>query len=135
MKRKSLLLYISFGLMILVATLHFLANAFYFYWSYWWYDWMMHFLAGLAGGMAAYWGLFESGFWRRRGDKILLPILSVVVCLMIVGVAWEIFEFANGMTDSTEGYRLDTIHDLMMDAAGSLVAAIVCIRATLFKND
>lgn len=37
---------------------------------------------------------------------------------MAIGGAWEIFEYVNGITFSTEGYALDTIHDLIMDAVG-----------------
>lgn len=120
--------------MIVLATLHFMAETLSFYWIYWWYDWMMHFLAGLAGGLAAYWTLFDSGLWRRSSDKVLLPILSVLLCLMIVGVAWEIFEFHFGLIQSQEGYRLDTIHDLISDTVGAFVAALIGVRRTFFRH-
>lgn len=133
-KKHISLLYVSFALTVILAALHFLADAFYLYWTYWWYDWMMHFLAGLVGGLAAYWVLFDSGLWHRRSDKILLPILAVLACLMIVGVAWEVMEYVFGLTDSQEDYRLDTIHDLIMGASGALVAAFIGVRETLLRH-
>ncbi|MEK7227589.1 MAG: hypothetical protein AAB641_01725 [Patescibacteria group bacterium] len=134
MPKRPSLLYISFALTVALAILNFLAEAFYLYWTYWWSDWIMHFIAGVAGGLAAYWVLFDSGFWRRRSDKILLPVLSVLICLMIVGVAWEIMEYTFGITDSHEGYRLDVIHDLMMDASGALLAAFIGVRETFLRH-
>ncbi len=134
MFRKSILLYVSLVLTIALASLHFLANTFSLYWYYWWYDWGMHFLAGLAGGLASYWVLFESGLWRRKSDKALLPVLSVVICLLVVGVAWEIFEYVNDITDSHEGYVLDVVHDLMADAGGALLAAFIGVKETFRRN-
>ena len=129
-------LYLSLVLSILLATIHFIAEAFYLYWVYWWLDWLMHFLAGLTGGLATYWVLFDSGLWRRRSDKILLPILAVLICLLIVGVAWEVFEYVFAITDSyEESYYLDVAHDLIADAVGALLAAFIGVRQTFPRHD
>ena len=118
-----------------MAGLHFLANAFYLYWTYWWYDWMTHFLAGLAGGLAAYWAILHSGLWRRKSDAILLPVLAVLLCLMTVGIAWEFFEYTNGITDAyEENYALDVTIDLIMDALGAILAVVIGVKQTFLKN-
>ncbi len=52
----------------------------------------------------------------------------VFICFMIVGVGWEIFEFVNGIAQSTEGYIPDTLTDLAMDAVGSLVAGFLASK-------
>lgn len=96
----------------------------------------MHFLAGVTGGLAAYWVLLHSGLWRRRSDALLLPALAVLVCLMIVGVAWEVFEYAYGITDSHEDmYALDVIHDLIMDGLGAILAVIIGLKKTLLSRN
>ncbi|MDO8565003.1 MAG: hypothetical protein Q7R67_00010 [bacterium] len=136
MFRKSSLLYWSLALTIVLWAFHLAANTFYFYWTYWWYDWMMHFLAGLAGGLTTYWVLLHSGLWRRKSDRILLPVLVVFVCLMIVGITWEVFEYTNGITDfHEEVYTLDVIHDLMMDALGAITAVIIGMKRTFLKQN
>jgi|SRR3989344_7929937 len=135
MENRSSLLYSALIFSAILYFLHVMANIFSLYWIYWWYDYMMHFVAGLAGGLSTYWVLFHSGFWRRQTDAILLPVLSVVICLMIVGVAWEIFEYKNGITDAHESYyTLDVIHDLVMDFAGALAAACIGVRETFFRR-
>lgn len=134
MSKSSSLLYLSLALTILLYVLHLLAVEFYLYWYYWWFDYIMHFLAGLACGLAVYWVLFGSGWWRRQADKVVLPTLSVLISLIIAGAWWEIFEYVNGITDSHEGYRLDVIHDLIMDSLGALLAAFIGVRQTLLRK-
>lgn len=88
----------------------------------------MHFLAGLASGLVVIWFLFDSGIFYKRSPTTFESILWACVCLMIVGVAWEFFEYANGLTQSTEGYALDTIHDLIADFAGACSAGMIGAR-------
>ncbi len=127
--RKSTVLYTAFFLALLLAGLHFLAGAFYLYWVYWWYDVLMHFLAGVVGGFAAYWVLFKSGhFYSDTQVRVWVLILAVFVCVLIAGVAWEVFEYVNGITDSHEGYRVDVINDLILDSAGGVLAALLSLR-------
>ena len=91
----------------------------------------MHFFAGICGALATYALLFDSGWWKlwqKEFPSILTRMLIVFVCVMIVGVAWEIFEYANGLTDSIEGYALDIAHDLIMDASGAIFALWIAKR-------
>ena len=41
---------------------------------------------------------------------------------MIVGVGWEIFEYANHIANPIGSYQLDTTFDLVSDFVGALVA-------------
>mgnify|MGYP001588206302 CR=1 FL=1 len=92
---------------------------------------MMHFLGGFSVGLIIYWILFDSGLWGKRAETILIPVLSVLVCLMIIGIGWEIMEYYFDLTDSHEvKYFNDVIHDLIMDASGAIVAAIVGVKNT-----
>jgi len=82
----------------------------------------MHFLAGFAGGFVAYWFFMRSGLFLQR------RIFSVFVVVLIVGVAWEFFEYFNGITDSHEGYALDVTVDLILDSAGAILAGFIAKR-------
>ena len=114
--RKHSLLYIGFGLVILLWALNFIALAFYFYWTLGWYDYMMHFLGGLTIGVLIIW------FFKLSGERSWKLFLASFVPLMLIGVGWEIWEYANSLTFSTEDYRIDTVHDLLMDAVGAASA-------------
>lgn len=96
---------------------------------------MMHFLAGVIGGLAVYWVLYYLWFWRRKSDKILLPVLSVFFCLLIIGIGWEIAEYAFDITDSFEtNYADDVRNDLIADGVGAILAALMGVRATRNTN-
>jgi len=76
---------------------------------------MMHFLGGLTIGVLVMWVL---GFENRSWKNFLIAFIAV----LIVGVGWEIFEYINGMTFSTEKYAEDVFHDIVMDSLGAIVA-------------
>ena len=126
---KSSSLYAALVLAIAVYILHTAAIAHHFYFMYWWYDVMMHFLAGIALGFSAYWGLFRSGIIFKTEKSAKFIILSVLLPVMVVGVGWEIFEYVNDIAGPTfEGYALDTTNDLLLDACGSVLAALIASR-------
>src|SRR3989338_7412852 len=101
--QRNTLLYLTLVLAIAGAILNYLAGIFYFYWTYWWFDILVHFLVGFTGGLSIYWGLFCSGIiFRGRFSSKFVSVAIVFVCVMIVGVGWEIFEYAFGITDSYE---------------------------------
>lgn len=113
--RKSSLLYAAFGLIAALGALHFVAESFYLYWTIWWFDNLMHFLGGLALGVYIVWFLNPE---KRSLDSFL----TTLACLLTLGIAWEVFEYVNDLTYSTEGYALDTALDLTMDALGATLA-------------
>ena len=125
--KQYLFLYTSFVLILLLGIVHFVADAFYLYWTIWWFDNLSHFLAGFSLGFFSLFIFYESGLLR---DK--LPFLKVVfisfIFVMILGGVWEIFEYANGLTESTEQYSLDVVHDLLSDALGAILALLVAKR-------
>jgi len=114
MKKRSLL-YVGLGLAFLVWVLNSVALNLYLYWTVGWYDVMMHFLGGLTIGVLVMWVL---GFENRSWKNFLIAFIAV----LIVGVGWEIFEYINGMTFSTEKYAEDVFHDIVMDSLGAIVA-------------
>jgi ABC-type multidrug transport system fused ATPase/permease subunit len=131
--KKYPLLYIAFGLMIILGALHFLAITFYFYWTLWWFDNLMHLLAGFSGGLITIWFLFDSDLFFKRFPTTFESFLYVIIAVLIVGVAWEIFEYVNKITgtESVEEYISDTIHDLMADALGAISASFVWTKRSI----
>ena len=113
--KKSSILYTGFGLVVLLWVLNFIALTFYLYWTIDWFDYLMHFLGGLSLGVLAVWFLKV----ESRSSK---SFLAVFISVMVISVGWEIFEYINGLTLSTEGYKIDTIHDIIMDALGIISA-------------
>lgn len=94
----------------------------------------MHFLAGLSGGLITYWVLAESGvFPNFVGRRMTDYMVAVFICVMLVGIAWEIFEYTNGITQSHEGYIVDTMIDLILDGAGAILAVYIGTR-NFFKQ-
>ena len=79
----------------------------------------MHFLAGFVGGSATY------GVLSRLG-KPSVPL--VLAAFLIVAGAWEIFEYINGIAYNHEGYRLDTLNDLVLGVSGAILACAVGLR-------
>jgi len=89
----------------------------------------MHYFAGVTGGLATYWVLFHSGILYRKGTPSKLKAsITVLVCVMIVGVGWEIAEQALGIVQATEPHAVDITIDLIMDALGAVSAALIARR-------
>ena len=126
--RETHILYTAFILATTLAMLHFLAMIHYLYWSLWWYDVMMHFLAGFVLGLTGYWLLFKSGLFFTSLYKPVFMILTLFIAVFILGAAWEVFEYTNGMTNSHEGYKVDVLNDLTLDSAGTVLAVLLATR-------
>lgn len=97
-------------LVVVIGNL--VASKFYLYYTTWWADVAMHFLGGAWMVIAA--SSFAYGVRRR------LTIGMAVAVALIVGIAWEGFEFWFGLIDLTD--RIDSIADLILDVAGGIVA-------------
>lgn len=97
---------------IIVVVGNLLATKFYLYYTTWWADVAMHFLGGAWMVIAA--SSFAYGMHRR------LSISAALAIAVIVGIAWEGFEFWFGLIDLTD--RIDSIADLILDVAGGVVA-------------
>jgi hypothetical protein len=105
------------GLLIFFTMFHFLAIHFHFYWTVWWYDIGMHVFGGFIAAL-----IFLFLFQAQYQSRLSLLIISISAAL-IVGIAWEIFEYITGVTFTTEAaYIPDTVTDLFDDLAGGLIA-------------
>jgi len=105
-----------------MATLHVVASEFYLYWTLGWFDNVVHLIGGFSMGLFAVWIYYISGIFPKTIPSRKKVIITSFLSVLVIGVSWEIFEYVNGITQSTEGYRLDTFHDLISDLAGGLIA-------------
>lgn len=127
MKRNALL-YAGLIVVILVALLHFSALNLYLYWTISWFDLLVHFLAGVSVGLVSLWFLTESGLFKMPLSLQKLVFYSLVA-IIIIGLAWEIFEFINGITSpGHESYIQDTFLDLVYAIIGTLLAVTLGVR-------
>jgi len=126
MKRYPFL-YASFVSVLLLGIVHFVAVALYLYWTIWWFDNLSHFLAGFSLGFFSLFIFYESGLFRDKLSFLKVSFISFIFVMMLSGI-WEIFEYANGLTQSTEKYSLDVVHDLLSDSLGAILALLIARR-------
>lgn len=109
-----------FILSVAIASLNLIALKYYLYWRTWWYDIPMHFLGGLVVTMIALWFVaYEVPIGvRPRVNRLVVALVAAFV----IGILWEVFEYAAGISYQEAGYWSDTLSDIAMDVAGGLAA-------------
>lgn len=125
MKTKNSLLFFTFWIIVLVALVNWLAGELYLYWTIEWFDNLVHFLGGFSMGLLTLWAFYALDIFKGKAPTLKQAIFASLLGVIIIGIGWEIFEYLNGMTMSTESYPLDVAHDLISDVAGAVVAALV----------
>lgn len=96
------------------------------YWRIWWIDFPLHILGGAWAGLCGAWVTAEGG--KRP------TLLTCLLFTLFAGVAWEIFEYSEGLTmPQYMSYSLDTMKDLLMDLLGGFGGWLVAGR--LFTED
>jgi hypothetical protein len=111
----------------LIASLHFLASAYSWYWQWPWFDILMHFLGGAFIGLASLWVLFHSRYVGSFHPSRKAMFAAALVGALSVGLGWEVFEYVAGATGVSgyESYALDTATDLAMDCLGAVVSYLL----------
>jgi hypothetical protein len=121
MLNKREILYLSLGLAILIAVIHNKAMELHLFWTYPWLDLFLHFLGGLWLSITSLWLFFFSGLFKLKINKkniFLVAFLSI----LIVGLSWEVFEIAIGLSFGEPNFITDTISDIAMDFLGAFLA-------------
>lgn len=111
------LLTLFFSTLITVASIHIISLEFYLYWEYLWLDIPMHAL----GGVTAALGVAILPALGIRTFSKYPPLRTTLVAVLVIGVAWEVFEIWAGYSIREEGFVVDTMLDLVMDMLGALV--------------
>jgi hypothetical protein len=105
----------------LVATLflHMFAIKYKLYWTASDFDTFVHFIAGVSVGL--FFVLIYPSLTKCY--KVKKPFLWVTTFILVVGMAWEVFEVWAGFLSTTDvGYRYDTTIDLIADTLGAWAA-------------
>ena len=122
---KKPLFWEMFLFVVCMGALNAVALYFFLYWKIKEFDSLVHFVAGVAVSLSILWLYFCSSLFnpakRNFKDFIFISIFGIIA----VGVFWEIFELATGVTSVTDfEYYYDTILDLVMDTLGALVGCL-----------
>ncbi|MCL9971887.1 MAG: hypothetical protein NBV63_00545 [Candidatus Pacebacteria bacterium] len=105
--RLTLLIF-SLVIASVMAVVQYIALVEYWYWQYWWLDIAMH---AAGGALLMCIGL---ALGLRRA-------LALIVFVGGISLAWEVYEFALGISVHEEAFLSDTTLDLVMDTLGALV--------------
>ncbi|MDP3735519.1 MAG: hypothetical protein Q8R39_03780 [bacterium] len=88
------------------------------YWEYAWLDLLMHFLGGVIVALLVRWG--SERVWGVR-----FSLATVILAVLFVGIAWEVFEYALGLIEvPRDVYIKDTAVDLILDMLGAALVAL-----------
>lgn len=116
-----------FGLFALIAFMHAAGFQWSLYFYYWWYDIIMHLLGGLAVALLTGYVFFL----RRRKEDMPARrqvLITTFVSIAIIGILWEIFEFAVDQYFILHGFdALDTMGDLVNDTIGAYAGMSVFV--------
>ncbi len=119
----------------ILAGLHALATYHNLYFYIWWFDIPMHILGGVLVGVAvlyAYHFVFVKASLDKNKRTTWLILLASV---FFVGVGWEYFEFAKGITFNMIGsYRTDVLKDIIMDMLGGTFSGVYFVNNSKMKS-
>jgi len=128
MDRKKLFLRLAF-VIFLVFFMNFFAGKFYWYYTIWYFDIVMHILGGFFVGLLIF-GLLNIK------DISFNNIFKIIFGVLMVGIAWELFEFVFSNIIAQESFNfLDTISDVFCDLAGSILAVIYFSKRIILKEN
>jgi hypothetical protein len=114
----SIRLVFFFASLLLLAIVHKIALELFLYWRFLWFDLPMHVLGGFCAALG--YSILPFIHMRREGTGETLMWYLLVV--FAIGVAWEIFEYAAGISLAREvNLALDTGLDLIMGLLGGLL--------------
>jgi hypothetical protein len=109
----------TLALSILVYVLHVSAMELSFYWIYWWFDILLHTLTGFVVGLLAVFLAYRTKLSLSRRQAFLVSFLAV----FFIAIAWEFFEYINGLAGTPGSYMLDTFMDIVVGIIGGLMGA------------
>ncbi len=111
---------------ITLALVNAVALEFSLYWKYLWLDVPMH----LLGGFCVALGYSIIPFFGITLPKIFHSKWAYLSVVLLVGLAWEVFEFGFGISIANDAENLipDTSMDLVLDLLGGYAGYVVAQR-------
>ncbi len=113
-------------IVLFIYTAIFLGEVHGYYTRFWWWDLILHASSGIVLGFIGFLMLYVLYAEKKIRAKPLTICFFSFCFAMAIGALWEIFEFA---MDSSFGLNMqksglsDTMWDLIVDAAGAIVAS------------
>jgi hypothetical protein len=104
----------------ILAIGHAVSLKFFLYWQYLWLDIPMHTL----GGMVVALGIFTIYDFRPNLPMRLLLPIPVLLLVILVALAWEVFELMIGIPIEAN-YGIDTAIDLIVGILGGVIGYIL----------
>jgi hypothetical protein len=114
-------LLVTLALSLAVISLHLYALEHFWYWKHRWFDIPMHVLGGATVG---------AFFIALTDTKRPLAYLGG---MFLIGAGWEVMEYTNNITSGEPGYWFDTLHDILDDAIGAIIAYVIA-RLTIWRS-
>ena len=111
-----------FVLALPFVVAHMMAMRYFLYFYVPWFDTLMH----TWGGFLTIMGFVMLGSIGSRRLALTRPLM--ILGLLAVMVAWEVFEYVYGIAGTHPSYLVDTALDVVAGAAGGLVAFVVFRR-------
>ncbi|HEY4510760.1 MAG TPA: hypothetical protein VJG29_00100 [Candidatus Paceibacterota bacterium] len=101
-----------------VGFFHTLSLSYYLYWLVPWTDFAIHLLGGVVVFIPFY-------LLYRERKSVWIACGAALLSLFAVDVAWEIFEFVQGLTVMEPGFWPDTISDTVASCVGAFLAFLL----------
>ncbi len=96
-----------------IASTHWFALEHFLYWHWWWLDILMHTSGGLWIALAS--------VWASLRINMRPAFFTIIVLALLIGTAWEVFEYMNGIAAPPSVYLIDTIGDMFAVLLGAIV--------------
>lgn len=111
-----------------LAIVQYFATENFLYWRYSWLDMPMHFLGGLCVAL----GFAILPFFHITLAPRYRTLLYYLLFVLFVGIMWEIFEYANGISLASAHERLltDTGMDIILDLCGGYFGYVISKHTT-----
>lgn len=96
------------------------------YQNIWWWDIAMHSVSGIVIGFMGFIILYTLYMQKRLDMSFKLMMLFAFCLSLAAGALWEVGEFSSDSlfgTSAQRGGNLDSMRDLIADAAGALIVA------------
>lgn len=117
----------AMSLLVFIGLLNLAATVLYLYWIVWWFDMLVHFLSGACVALGFGWAWYGL---RNRVPSRRAFFFNTLAAVIFVGLLWEVYELAYGITSLADGMRYvtDTVSDVTMDTLGGLLGIAYGVR-------
>lgn len=125
LRLRFLLIILSISALFVINVI---ALKLYLYWTYPWLNKVMHLFGGIMAGNLVLIGRHAASVKRHVIVSSKGYLLIAVLGGLLIGLLWEVSEFALGFSQLGPNFLYDTSFDLLMDVVGAVLAYISWIK-------